>query len=352
MRIKGEIVFPNNIRELRLRKQLTQARLGRLMDPPVGESTISKMESGERRLTNLQLANLAAILACRAEEIPVVASRDPSPGVQRWQKAQQDAVQHSIESGAAATGYVLAQLRKRYGKTMQQVATAIGMTLSVYHRVEMASRIIQTDEIEAVAKFYGLTTIRLIAMFESRTRDNLQQLEKGVPPEQLLPRTPRSLLKEDAKWGRLGALERYAIRRSIRYVGAPSAAKALPVYGKIKANKDGTRHFVIDRDVMVDQIPMADLLVPGEECFLVRNFSQRLGFLMRPGSLAYVDPQTPVAMGDISFLVRRDGTADAAVVIGDGMGPLMLKMYNPQEEISIDDHSIAAVLRIGMLILP
>jgi len=57
-------------------------------------------------------------------------------------------------------------------------------------------------------------------------------------------------------------------------------------------------------------------------------------------------------MGDISFLVRRDGTADAAVVIGDGMGPLMLKMYNPQEEISIDDHSIAAVLRIGMLILP
>jgi transcriptional regulator with XRE-family HTH domain len=322
------------------------------MDPPVGESTISKMESGERRLTNLQLANLAAILACRAEEIPVVASRDPSPGVQRWQKAQQDAVQHSIESGAAATGYVLAQLRKRYGKTMQQVATAIGMTLSVYHRVEMASRIIQTDEIEAVAKFYGLTTIRLIAMFESRTRDNLQQLEKGVPPEQLLPRTPRSLLKEDAKWGRLGALERYAIRRSIRYVGAPSAAKALPVYGKIKANKDGTRHFVIDRDVMVDQIPMADLLVPGEECFLVRNFSQRLGFLMRPGSLAYVDPHTPVAMGDISFLVRRDGTADAAVVIGDGMGPLMLKMYNPQEEISIDDQSIAAVLRIGMLILP
>jgi hypothetical protein len=57
-------------------------------------------------------------------------------------------------------------------------------------------------------------------------------------------------------------------------------------------------------------------------------------------------------MGDISFLVRRDGTADAAVVIGDGMGPLMLKMYNPQEEISIDDHGIAAVLRIGMLILP
>ena len=352
MRVKGEIVFPNNLKELRLRKRLTQAQLGRLMEPPVGESTISKMESGERRLTNLQLANLATILGCQAEEIPVVTRRDPSAGVQRWQKAQQDAVRHSIESGAAATGYVLAQLRKKSGKTMQQVASAIGMTLSVYHRVEMASRIIHTDEIEALARFYGLSTAKLISLFERRTRDNLQQLEKGVPPEQLLPRTPRSLLKEDGQWRRIGALERYAIRRSIRYVGAPRKPSALPVYGKMIADKDGARRFVIDRDVMVDQIPADELLAADDEAFLVRNFSQRLGFLMKPGALACVDPRTPAAIGDIGFLVRHDGTAEAAVVIGEGIGPLRLKMYNPEEEIPIDDQSIAAVLRIHMLILP
>jgi transcriptional regulator with XRE-family HTH domain len=352
MNLKGEIVFPNNIKELRLRKQLTQAQLGRLMDPSVGESTISKMESGERRLTNLQLAELATILTCRPEEIPVVVTRDPSPGVQRWQRAQQDAVRHSIESGAAATGYVLAQLRKKSGKTMQQVATAIGMTLSVYHRVEMASRIIQADEIDAVAEFYGLTPAKLIGMFERRTRDNLQQLENGVPLEQLLPRTPRSLLTEDAKWGRLGALERYAIRRSIRYVGPPRKPAALPVYGSITADKEGAGRFIIDRNVMEDQIPPDELVGSNHECFLVRNFSQRLGVLMKPRSLAYVDPQIPVAMGDIAFLVRRDGTADAAVVTGEGMGPLKLKMYNPEEEIPINSADIAAVLRIAMLILP
>jgi transcriptional regulator with XRE-family HTH domain len=352
MRVKSEIVFPNNIRELRQRNRLTQAQLGRAMDPPVGESTISKMESGERRLTNLQLANLATILGCQAEEIPVVPSRDPSRGVQRWQRAQQEAVQHSVESGAAAAGYVLAQLRKKSGKTMQQVASTIGMALSVYHRVEMASRVLQPDEIEAVARIYSLTTPKLITMIERRTRDNLQQLKNGVPAEQLLPRTPRSLLKEDGKWGRLGALERYAMRRSIRYVAPLSTAVTLPVYGRVRADKDGTRQFVIDREVMVDQVGLAELLVPGEGCFLVRNFSSRLGFLMRPGALAYVDPQTPVAMGDLAFLVRRDGTADAAVVIGDGLGPLSLKMYNPAEEIPTDDQSVTAVLRIGMLVLP
>ena len=131
MRLKGEIVFPNNIRRLRLRKRLTQAQLGHLMEPPLGESTISKMESGERRLTNLQLANLAALLGCPPEAIPVVATRDSATGVREWQQVQEEAVRHTIESGAAAIGYVLAVLRKKSGVTMQQVANAISMTLSV-----------------------------------------------------------------------------------------------------------------------------------------------------------------------------------------------------------------------------
>jgi transcriptional regulator with XRE-family HTH domain len=353
MRVKGEIVFPNNIRDLRLRKHLTQAQVARMMDPPVVESTISKMENGERRLTNLQLANLASILDCRPEEIPVVTGRDKATEVRRWQSAQQEIIRQSVESGAAAIGYVLAQLRKKNAKTMQQVANAIGMTISVYHRIEMASRMVQSDEIDALAKLYGMSSTKLIALFERRTRDNVEQLQKGVPPEQLLPRTPRSLLKDDAKWGRLGALERYAMRRSIRYVGQPAKTRSLPVYGKMETNKkDGSRRFVIDRDVMVDQLAVGELIQANEECFLVRNFSNRLGFLMRPGALAFVDPETPVTMGDVSFLIRRDGTADAAVVIGDGIGPLMLKMYGPEEEVPLVDPSIAAVFRVGMVIFP
>lgn len=350
-RVRGEIVFPNNIKGLRVRKRLTQAQLGRLMDPPLGESSISKIESGERRLTNLQLARLAAILECRADEIPVVIGRDPPAAVRNWDAAQEDAVRRSVESGAAATGYVLAQLRKRYGKTMQQVAGAIGMALSVYHRLEMASRVIQRDEIEAVAKLYNMTAEALIALFERRAEENLRQLAMGVPPEQLLPRTPRALLKEDSKWGRLGALERYAMRRSIRRVRSPGASATLPVYGAVRIGQDGTRVFAIARQA-VGELPL-DALLPAEEgSFFVRNFSTRLGFLMRPGALAGVDPKAPVAIGDLAFLIRRDGTADAALVTGDGLGPLRLKLYNPEEEIPVDDERIAEVLRIGMLILP
>jgi transcriptional regulator with XRE-family HTH domain len=353
MRARSEIVFPNNIRDLRLRRRMTQAEVGRMMDPPIGESTVSKMESGERRLTNLQLADLATILRCRPEEIPVLTGRDPAEGVRRWQRAQQEVVGSSIASGAAAAGYVLAQLRKKHGKTMQQVASAIGMTLSVYHRMEMASRMIQGDEIAKVAEFYGISAEELITLFERRTAENLEQLKAGVPVEQLLPRVPRSLLKEGAKWGRLGALERYALQRSIRYAGtlAPEP-ETLPVCGRRETDNNGVHRFTIDREAAVERIAPHDLLQPSGTGFLIRNFSQRLGVMLRPGALAYVDPQVPAAMGDIVFLIRGDGTADAAVVIGDGIGSLMLKMYNPEEQVPISDPSIASVLRVGMLILP
>lgn len=351
MRLRGEIVFPNNIKKLRLHKGLTQAQLGRLMEPPVAEATISRMEGGERRLTNLQLANLAALLGCAPETIPVDPTRDAAQGARHWQQAQELAIRHSIESGAAAIGYVLAQLRKKSGKTMRQVADAIGMTLSVYHRVEMASRHLQAGEMAALAVLYGITTTRLVAMIERRTLDNRARLESGVPPETLLPRTPRSLLTDEAKWGRLGPLERHAMRRSIRYV-QPATATALPVCGGILADADGGRRFVIDRADSVERISPGDLLPATASSFLVRNFSPRLGLLLKLGALAHVDPQVPAGIGDLVYLVRQDGSADAAIIAGDGLGPLKLTMYNPEEQIPIDAAEIAAVLRIGAVILP
>jgi transcriptional regulator with XRE-family HTH domain len=316
-------------------------------------STVSKIESGERRLSNLQIADFAEILGCPPESIPVVTGRDKPDEVRRWQDAQQEAIQQSVDSGAAAIGYVLAQLRKKFGKTMQQVADAIGVTISVYHRIEMASRMVQEGEIRALATFYEMPETKLIKLFERRTRENREQLKNGVPPEELLPRFPRSLLKEDAKWGQIGALERYAMRRSLRVVASGRRNLPLPVHGETRLNEaDGARAFVLDRESSIDQLRVEDLFPPREDCFLVRNYSNRLGFLMRVGALAFVDPAATVGVGDIVIFVRRDKTADAAVVIGDGMGAMRLKMFAPEEELAMDDDGIAHLYRVGGVIFP
>jgi transcriptional regulator with XRE-family HTH domain len=352
-RIKSEILFPNNIKNKRLARGLTQEGLGKLLDPPMVVSTVSKIESGERRLSNLQIANFAEILGCPPEQIPVVTGRDKPADVRRWRDAQQTAIQQSVETGAAAVSYVLAQLRKKNGKTMQQVGDAIGLTISVYHRIEMATRMIQEGEIKALAAFYEMPQVKLIKLFERRTRENREQLENGVPPEELLPRFPRSLLKEDAKWGQLGALERYALRRSLRVVASGRRHVPLPVYGDTKVDAARQeRVFVIDRDSSIDAIQPEQLFPVREDCFLVRNHSNRLGFLMRAGALAFVDPAATVAVGDIVFFVRDDRTADPELVVGDGLGPMRLKMFAPEEEVTMTDPKITAVYRVAGVIFP
>jgi hypothetical protein len=102
------------------------------------------------------------------------------------------------------------------------------MMLSVHHGVEMASRLLRPKEIEALARLYGIISGRLVGMFERRAQDNRSALERGVPPEQLLPRTPRSLLKDEAKWGRLGALERCAMRRTSGMSGCRAGNRRCP----------------------------------------------------------------------------------------------------------------------------
>jgi transcriptional regulator with XRE-family HTH domain len=353
LRIRGEIVFPNNIKRLRRSKNLTQKDLSGLLNPPLVVSTVSKIENGERRLSNLQIANFAEVLGCRPESIPVLTGRDKPDDVRRWQDAQQVAIQQSVESGAAAIGYVLAQLRKKDGKTMQQVANAIGVTISVYHRIEMASRMVQEGEIKSLAAFYDMPEAKLINLFERRTRENREQLSNGVPPEELLPRFPRSLLKDDAKWGHLGALERSAMRRSIRVVATGRRNLPLPVHGETRLNEaDGRRLFVIDRDSSIDQIRAEELFHARDDCFLVRNYSNRLGFVMRAGALVYVDPAAPAGVGDVVFFVRRDQSADAAVIVGDGIGPMRLKMFSPEEELTLDDPNITTIYRVAGVIFP
>ena len=82
---------------------------------------------------------------------------------------------------------------------------------------------------------------------------------------------------------------------------------------------------------------------------MIRNFSQRGA--AKAGRARLCRSADAGIDGRHRFLIRKGETADAAVVIGGGIGPLMLKMYNPDEQIALGGPSVAAVLRVGMLVL-
>jgi len=349
----GEVVFPNNIERLRKARGLTQAELGRLLTPPMGISTISKIEAGVRRLSNLQLEALAAALAVAAEDIPLVKGRDAAGDVQKWGGAQRDAVRWSVDSGAAAIAYVLAALRTKHGHTQAEVGQAIGKTISVYHRIEMGSRLPTADELKAIAALYDLTPAALNTMIEEQLKKQHEQLAKGVPPEDLLPRRPRALLWDQEPFAGAGILERAALRRSVRVVSPHTAAPAptLPVYGAM-AGLDKPA-FVLDRAQETGRVPVPDFVGSGEDWFAARVFSNRVGIALRPNSLVYVNRRAMPTTGDLVLFVRRaDHRADCAVLVSDDLRDMRLRLYNPDEEIALGDPAIAEVHRIAAIVFP
>ena len=347
--VRGEVVFPNNIERLRKAKGLTQSELGHMLTPAMGVSTISKVESGARRLTNLQIEDIARALGVRADEIPVVKGRDAPADIREWGRVQRDTVRWSVESGAASIAYVLAALRTKHRKTLTDVAHAIGKTISVYHRIEMATRLATAEELKAIADFYKMSERALHKMIEERIAKHQQDLKKGVAPEDLLPRRPRALLWDNERFAGVGVLEREALRRSLRVV-TPRTIETLPVYGEVTGT--ASPEFVLDRTAPVGSVPIPDFCGGGDGWFGIRAHSNRVGIALRPGSLVYVNTRRVPTVGDLVIFVRKDKRADCAVVVGDGFKDTRLRMYNPEEEIAIDDPSVAEVFRISAAVYP
>jgi hypothetical protein len=102
----------------------------------------------------------------------------------------------------------------------------------------------------------------------------------------------------------------------------------------------------------IGNVPIPDFCGNGEGWFAARVHSNRVGIALRPGSLVYVNTKRVPTVGDVVLVVRKDKRADCAVVVGDGFKDTRLRMYNPDEDVAIDDPSIADVFRIAAAVYP
>ncbi|MGB8182097.1 MAG: hypothetical protein WCF13_06995, partial [Stellaceae bacterium] len=99
--------------------------------------------------------------------------------------------------------------------------------------------------------------------------------------------------------------------------------------------------------------PIPDFCGTGESWFAGRAYSNRVGIALRPGSLVYINTKRMPTVGDLVLFVRAKGKrADCAVVVGDGFKDTRLRMYNPDEEIAIDDPEVVEVFRIAAAVYP
>lgn len=176
-----EIIFPNQIRMIRRTRGKTMKEIASVLN--VSLSAISKIEKGYRRIDEKQLAQIAQFLDCPKESIFVVEQTSQPEVLQAWQKEQDRRKQINEKSGLKTLGAGLRYIRGEKMLTLQDVAKGAGLTLSVYHRIEMGQREVTEEQFKHIAHALGHTPETLqIQIYELDMAGSLQEFKKTGKP--------------------------------------------------------------------------------------------------------------------------------------------------------------------------
>ena len=172
-----EIIFPNQIRMIRRTRGKTMKEIAGILG--VSLSAISKIEKGYRRIDENQLAKIASFLNCPKESIFVYESTSQPEVLQAWEKEQERRKQINEKSGLKTLGAGLRYLRGGKMLTLQDVAQGAGLTLSVYHRIEMGQREVTEDQFVRIAHALGFDPEEFqIKIYELDMAGTLQEFKK------------------------------------------------------------------------------------------------------------------------------------------------------------------------------
>ena len=176
-----EIIFPNQIRMIRRTRGKTMKEIAGVLG--VSLSAISKIEKGYRRIDDKQLAKISAFLNCPKESIFVYEKTSQPEVLQAWEKEQERRKQINEKSGLRTLGAGLRYLRGGKMLTLYDVAKGAGLTLSVYHRIEMGQREVTEDQFKKVAHALGFDPEELqIKIYELDMAGTLQEFKKTGKP--------------------------------------------------------------------------------------------------------------------------------------------------------------------------
>jgi transcriptional regulator with XRE-family HTH domain len=318
-----EIIFPNNIRKIRMGIGIRMTELARRAK--LSLSAVSKIEKGVRRLNQKQLLNICNILGCKLSDIFIKES-DEVAG--QWQSEIRRRLTDNEGSGLKIFGSGLRKIRQKLGKTIARAARDANMTLSVYHKVEVGQREVYQDEIEPLAKSFGHTVDSLFNEIASLYKNG--ELNKQI-----------SKVKERIKSVLIPGSPLAGIDLPANLYGAKlydsARAKLAPVFGVPRANAISLSKS--DKTMIV-----APITLEGRRGIyaLVPN-SKRLSDVLPEKCYVFADSEIQPGIGDMAVFIDADfdkiGTDKAvdvqiAVVRKDSKGKLYGHLHAPDERIT------------------
>ena len=318
-----EIIFPNNIRNIRLANGMKMTELARRAG--LSLSAVSKIEKGVRRLNQKQLLNICNILGCKLSDIFIKESDDVAD---QWQNEIKRRMSDNENSGLKVFGSGLRKIRQQRGKTIAQAAKDAGMTLSVYHKIEVGQREIYQNEIEPLARSFALGAEELFDKIANLYKSG--ELNKHISKVKervksvLIPGNPVSGM--DMHGGLYGAkLYDSARKKLVPVFGTPA--------GKSIAFKRSDKTMIVS--------PMT--LEGRTGIYAVMPNSKRLGGYIPEKAYVFADASVPAQPGDLAVAIDCDfdglddeTTVNAQIVSvrQDSKGKIYGQMSAPEEKIT------------------
>ncbi len=318
-----EIIFPNNIRNIRLANGMKMTELARRAG--LSLSAVSKIEKGVRRLNQKQLLNICNILGCKLSDIFIKESDDVA---EQWQTEIKRRLNDNEDGGLKIFGSGLRKIRQQAGKTIAQAAKDAGMTLSVYHKIEVGQREIYEDELEPLARSFALSVEnifnKIATMYKSGELNKQINKVKERVKSVLEPGNPLSSI--DMHGGLYGAKLYDSARK-----------KLVPVFGTPAGKAISFRKS--DKTMIV--APMS--LEGHSGIYAVVPNTKRLGGMIPEKSYLFVDVDAPVSPGDMAVCIDADFAAlDSETTVSaqivsvrqDTKGKIYGQIVGPDEKIT------------------
>lgn len=318
-----EIIFPNNIRNIRLNNGMKMTELAR--QAGLSLSAVSKIEKGVRRLNQKQLLNICNILGCKLSDIFIKESDEVA---EQWQSEIKRRLNDNEDGGLKIFGSGLRRIRQQAGKTIARAAKDAGMTLSVYHKIEVGQREIYENEIEPLAQSFAMTIEQMFDKIATmyKTGELNKQINKVKERVKSVLEPGNPLSSIDMGGGLYGAKLYDSARKKLAPVfGMPS--------GKSIAFKKSDKTMIV--------APMS--LEGRSGVYAVMPNSKRLGGFIPEKSYVFADVDATVAPGDLAVCIDADFNAlDSETTVSaqivsvrqDSKGKIYGQVASPEEKIN------------------
>jgi len=121
----------------------------------------------------------------------------------------------------------------------------------------------------------------------------------------------------------------------------------ISVYGT--AGRDG--NVLIDLDEEIKKVACPPQLQNKRDAYALNLCSRRLGNVLPPRSILYVDPQEPVGSGDIAVYYISESEAQIVSIRENENGQLYGVRWKPDEKINFNDSDIHKLHRVVFISL-